>query len=288
MGFIGLGIMGRPMAENLLRAGFDLTVYNRTAAPVAQLVSLGARSASSPANVAKRSEVVITMVTDAAAVEQVLLGPAGVIDEAHDGLVVVDMSTISPEVTRKVASRLESRGARMLDAPVSGGEQGAKDGKLTIMVGGPEGAFESCLPVFRALGKKVVRMGENGAGQLAKLANQILVAGNMLGVCECLAFAKRAGLDLDVLIDSLSAGAATSWALTNLGPKAAHGDFAPGFKVSLLEKDLRYVIATAREMGVALPTTEHAFELYGKLEREGRGGQGTQALIDEVERPAFP
>jgi 3-hydroxyisobutyrate dehydrogenase-like beta-hydroxyacid dehydrogenase len=282
VGFIGLGIMGRPMAGNLLRAGFDLTVYNRSALPLGQLVSLGARSASSPAEVAKSSDVVITMVTDATAVEQVVLGPGGVIEGVHDGLVVVDMSTISPDVTRRVASTLESLGARMLDAPVSGGEQGAKDGTLTIMVGGPERAFESCIPVFRVLGKKVVRMGGNGAGQLAKLANQILVACNMLGVCECLLFAKRAGLDLDLLIDSLSAGAAASWSLTNLGPKAARGDFAPGFKISLLEKDLRYVIAAAREMGIAIPTTEHAHQLYGRLEGDGRGGQGTQALIDAV------
>jgi len=285
LGFIGLGIMGRPMAANLIRAGFDLTVYNRTRAPVARLLSLGASSANSPAAVAGRSDLIITMVTDAVAMEQVALGPKGIIDGAREGMVVVDMSTISPGVTRKVAARLETRGVKMLDAPVSGGEQGAKEGTLTIMVGGPERAFESCLPVFRVLGKKVVRMGENGAGQLAKLANQILVASNMLGVCECLLFAKKAGLDLDKLIDSLSAGAASSWSLANLGPKAAHRDFAPGFKIALLQKDLRYVIETARASRVEIPATRLAHRLYAKLEAEGRGEEGTQALIDALERP---
>ncbi|MGA2666206.1 MAG: NAD(P)-dependent oxidoreductase, partial [Nitrososphaerales archaeon] len=164
-------------------------------------------------------------------------------------------------------------------APVSGGDKGAREGTLTIMVGGPEDAFEECLPVLQAMGKKIVRMGESGAGQLTKLANQILVAGNMMGVCECLVFAKKAGLDQMRLIDSLSAGAASSWSLVNLGPKAAGGDFAPGFKVKLLQKDLKLVLRSGEELDLSLPNTSIAHQLYNALEAEGGSEDGTQALI---------
>ena len=274
IGFVGLGIMGRAMAQNLLKAGFQVTVYNRSKPPVDLLVSAGAASASSSKEVAARSDVVITMVTDSEAVRDVVLGPGGAIEGAHEGLIIIDMSTISPRVTRAVAESLAAKGVSMLDAPVSGGDKGAREGTLTIMVGGEEAAFQRCLPVFQAMGKKVVHMGGPGAGQLAKLSNQILIAGTMAGLCECLLFAKKAGLDLDKLIDSLSAGAASSWALVNLGPKVARRDFAPGFKVRLIRKDLDYVVSTAQDLHVAVPTATLIRELYGLLEEKALGMKG--------------
>jgi 3-hydroxyisobutyrate dehydrogenase len=284
VGFIGLGIMGNAMARNLLKAGYPLTVYNRTEASAAPLVSEGAILASSPRAVAERADVVITMVTDSEAVKEVVLGKSGVIEGAHQGLIVVDMSTISPKATREISAKLAESGVRMLDAPVSGGDAGAKAATLTIMVGGPTSAFDECLPILQALGKKVVQMGETGAGQLTKLSNQILIAGNMAGLCECLLFAKKVGLDLDKLIDSLSAGAASSWALVNLGPKVAGRDFAPGFKVKLLQKDLNYVISTADDTGTAVPATMLVHQLYKHLEEKGLGDAGTQALIVALEQ----
>jgi 3-hydroxyisobutyrate dehydrogenase len=285
VGFVGLGIMGRPMSENLIKAGYELTVYNRTSRPsTAQLVSMGAKVASSPKQVAQESDVVITNVTDTPDVEQVILGPGGVIEGAKKGLIVIDMSTISPSATRKIAERLSSAGASMLDAPVSGGEKGAKEGTLTIMVGGPQEAYDACLPIFQAMGKKVTRMGESGAGQLTKLANQILVACSMLAVSECMVFAKKAGLDQKKVIDALGAGAASSWTLLNLAPRAVDRDFAPGFKVKLLQKDLKLVLSAASELKVALPNTSIAQQLYNSLEAEGRSEDGTQRLLEILEQ----
>jgi 2-hydroxy-3-oxopropionate reductase len=283
IGFIGLGIMGRSMAQNLLKAGFQVAVYNRSQPPVDLLVSKGASSAPSPKAVAERSDVVITMVTDSEAVEDVVLGKGGVIEGAREGLVLIDMSTISPRATRSVSAALAAKRAKMLDAPVSGGDTGAREGTLTIMVGGDTEVYEDCLPVLQAMGKKVVHMGGTGAGQLTKLANQVLVACNMIGVCECLNFAKRSGLDVGKVIDSLSAGAASSWTLVNLGPRMAKRDFAPGFKVKLLQKDLRYVLASADEVDAALPATALVHQLYKQLEEKGMGEVGTQALLTAVE-----
>jgi len=273
------------MAKNLVKAGYRVTVYNRTRYAAEGPVLEGAAAASSPKEVAERSDVVITMVTDSEAVKDIVLGKNGVIEAAREGLVLIDMSTISPAMTKSLSSALAARGVMMLDAPVSGGDKGAKEGTLTIMVGGPTQAFESCLPIFQVLGKKVVHMGGSGAGQFTKLANQILVACNMIGVCECLNFARRAGLDADKLIDSLSAGAASSWSLVNLGPKLAKRDFAPGFKVKLLDKDLRYVLSSGEELGASLPATSLVYQLYQRLEKRGLGDLGTQALLTEVERP---
>ena len=285
IGFIGLGIMGRPMAENLMKAGYELTIYNRSGKPsVDQLASMGARVGVSPKQVATESDVVIIMVTDTPDVEQVVLGPSGVIEGARKDMTVIDMSTISPSVTKRIAERLSAAGASMLDAPVSGGEKGAKEGTLTIMVGGPQAAYDECLPVFQAMGRKVTRMGESGAGQLTKLANQILVACSMLAVSECMVFAKKAGLDQKKVIDALGAGAASSWTLVNLAPRAVERDFAPGFKVKLLQKDLKLVLSAASELKVALPNTSIANQLYNSLEAEGRAEDGTQRLIEILEQ----
>jgi 3-hydroxyisobutyrate dehydrogenase len=284
IGFVGLGIMGKAMAQNLLKAGFQVTVYNRSKPPVDLLIASGAASSPSPKAVAERSDVVITMVTDSEAVKEVVLGTGGVIEGAHAGLVLIDMSTISPSMTRTVSASLAEKSVSMLDAPVSGGDSGARDGTLTIMVGGPAAVFEECLPVLQVLGKKVVHMGGTGAGELTKLANQILVACNMVGVSECLNFAKKAGLDAGKLIDSLSAGAASSWSLVNLGPKVVKRDFAPGFKVKLLQKDLRYVLSSANDVNAPLPATALVHQLYKMLEEKGLGDVGTQALVTALEQ----
>jgi 3-hydroxyisobutyrate dehydrogenase len=284
LGLIGLGIMGKPMAINLLKAGFEVTVYNRSRAPVELLTAQGAKAASSPKEVAANSDVVITIVTDSPDVEEVVLGANGVMEGMRPGGIVVDMSTISPAVTRRIAAELRKNRVMMLDAPVSGGDKGAREATLTIMVGGPKEAFDVCLPVFQALGKKVTHMGDNGAGQLTKLTNQILVCVNMMGVCEALVFAKKAGLNVEAVIDSLSAGAASSWSLINLGPRAAKGDFAPGFKIKLLQKDLRHTLASAEELKLALPAVSLVHQLYNSLEADGRGEEGTQALIRVLER----
>ena len=278
--------MGKPMSQNLLKAGYEVTVYNRSRAAVDALASAGAKTAASPKEVAMNSDVVITMVTDTPDVQQVILGPGGVVEGARKGSTVIDMSTISPNATRAISAELSKVGATLLDAPVSGGDKGAREATLTIMVGGPEDAYNDCLPILQAMGKKVVRMGDSGAGQLTKLANQILVAGNMIGVCECLVFAKKAGLDQKKVIDSLSAGAASSWSLVNLGPKAVDGDFAPGFKVKLLQKDLKLVLASANELSVSLPGSSMGHQLYNALEAAGRGEEGTQALIRVFEELA--
>ncbi|MCS7119598.1 MAG: NAD(P)-dependent oxidoreductase, partial [Candidatus Bathyarchaeota archaeon] len=236
VGFIGLGVMGKPMALNLLRAGFPLTVWNRTRSRMEDLLKLGASGANSPREVAERSDVVITMVSDSPDVEEVILGSEGIIYGAHEGLIVIDMSTISPAVTKKISDELAERNVRMLDAPVSGGEAGAKEATLSIMVGGPEDAFEECLPIFRALGKKIVYMGPSGSGQMAKLCNQVICALNIQAVCEGLILAAKAGLDLGKLLEVVTAGAANSWMLTNLGPKMISRDFKPGFKIKHQQK----------------------------------------------------
>ncbi|MEM4312242.1 MAG: NAD(P)-dependent oxidoreductase [Nitrososphaerales archaeon] len=284
IGFIGLGIMGKPMAKNLLKAGFDLSVYNRSKAPMEELIALGAKGASSPKEVAENSEVVITMVRDSPDVEQVMLGKEGVIEGFKEGRIAIDMGTTSLEVTRKVAQEFKKRGIRFLDAPVSGGDKGAIEGTLTIMVGGPKEAFNECLPIFKAMGKNIVHMGDNGYGQLAKLCNQIMVSLNMLGIAEALTLASKSGLDLNKLIEAISAGAAGSWALSNLAPKIIKGDFNPGFKVKLLQKDLRIIMSVSDELKISLPGTSLVHQLYNALEATNQGELGHQALIKAIER----
>jgi len=284
VGFIGLGIMGRPMAINLLKAGYPLTVWNRTRSKMEELIALGAYGANSPKEVAERSDVVITMVTDSPDVEEVILGPDGVIHGARPGLIVIDMSTISPAVTRRIASELAKKGVKMLDAPVSGGEKGAKEATLSIMVGGPRDAFEECLPIFEALGKKIVYMGPSGSGQTAKLCNQVICALNIQAVCEGLMLGAKAGLDLKKLLEAVSAGAASSWMLVNLGPKMIERDFKPGFKIRHQQKDLRLALELAAELKMPLPGTALVHQLLRIVEAEGLGEEGTQAAIIAMEK----
>jgi 3-hydroxyisobutyrate dehydrogenase len=284
VGVIGLGIMGAPMAKNLLKAGFQVTVHNRTRSKEAELVGAGAVSAASPREAAQASQIVITMVPDSPDVQQVILGPQGVLEGAPPDLIVIDMSTISPTVTREIAVKLRERGVSMLDAPVSGGQWGAIQGTLAIMVGGEAGVVATCMPVFQALGKRIVHVGPHGAGQTAKLVNQVLVAGTLNAVCEALVFAAKAGIDLGKTIEAVSGGAASSWQLENLGKRIIQGDFAPGFMVKLQQKDLRLVLEQGREMHVTLPGTALVHQLYQALEAAGEGNLGTQALARVHER----
>ena len=286
IGFIGLGVMGKPMATNLLKAGYPLTVWNRTRSKMKDLVVMGAYGASSPKEVAERSDVVITMVTDSPDVEEVVLGPNGVIHGARPGLILIDMSTISPIVTRKIANDLAKKGVKMLDAPVSGGEKGAIEATLSIMVGGPKEVFEECLPIFRVLGKKITYMGSIGMGQTAKLCNQVICALNIQAVCEGLMLGAKAGLDLKRLLEAISAGAASSWMLINLGPKMVEQDFKPGFKIRHQQKDIRLALSLASELKLPLPGTALVQQMLRIVEAEGLGEKGTQAAIVAMEKIA--
>ncbi|MEO8456987.1 MAG: NAD(P)-dependent oxidoreductase [Chloroflexota bacterium] len=283
VGFIGLGIMGKPMALNLLRAGYPLAVWNRSAPGIAALVEEGATSAGNARGVAERSDVVITMVGYAEDVEHVALGPGGIAEGAHPGLIHIDMSTIAPDVTRRIAAKLSRKGVEMLDAPVSGGEPGAIGGTLSIMAGGNEATFAQCLPLFEAMGKKIVYCGPSGSGQVVKLCNQVIVGLNNLAVCEALLLCVRSGVDPRAMLDAVGAGAASSWAVYNLAPKMLDRDFRAGFKVEHQLKDLRYAITTAGETSTPLPGTMLVHELFAILERDGIGGEGTQALIKALE-----
>lgn len=284
IGFIGLGIMGKPMAKNLIKAGYSLTVWNRTSSKMGELIELGAKSAGSPKEVAKDSEVVITMLTDSPDVEFVILGSSGVIEGAKKGLIAIDMSTISPRVTKKIAEKLADKGVEMLDAPVTGGEIGAINASLSIMVGGNEKVFEKCLPIFQSLGKRVTFMGTHGNGQVAKLCNQIMCVMNIQGVCEGFALGAKAGIDLNNLIEVLTGGAANSWQLANLGPKMVKGDLEPGFKMKTQQKDLRLVLETASEFNLPLPGTAIVNQIFRIVEAEGLGEKGTQAAIKAMEK----
>ena len=287
VGLIGLGIMGMPMARNLLKAGYSVVAYNRTASKAQELAEEdGATAVGTPREVAEACSTVITMVTDSPDVEAVVLGEGGAIEGIQRDAVLIDMSTISPSVTRTIAGRLKEKGAHMLDAPVSGGSWGAIEGTLSIMVGGDKTVFDRCMPVFEAMGRNIVLTGPNGAGQTTKLVNQILVVGTMNAVAEAMVFAAKSGADLETTIEAVKGGAAGSWQLQNLGPRLIKGDFAPGFMVKLQQKDLRLILEAAREMNLPLPVTSLVHQLFASLEAAGLGDEGTQALVKAHERLA--
>ncbi|RLI10605.1 2-hydroxy-3-oxopropionate reductase [Candidatus Bathyarchaeota archaeon] len=286
VGFIGLGLMGSGMSMNLLKAGFPLTVWNRTRSKMKPLLDAGAEGAGSPREVAERSDVVIDIVTDSPDVEEVLLGPEGVIHGAKPGTIVIDMSTISPAVTRRIAAELAKKDIRMLDAPVSGGAIGARNRTLSIMVGGDAETFQECLPIFQAMGKTITHVGGHGMGQTVKLCNQILVGLNMLAVAEALMFASKAGVDLEKAYAAVSGGAAGSWQLTNNGARLLKGDLEPGFKVKDYLKDLRLIMETAAEIKMPLVGTSVVHQMFRSLDAEGLREKGTQAVIRAVEKLA--
>jgi 3-hydroxyisobutyrate dehydrogenase len=286
IGFVGLGIMGRGMAHNLLRAGFPLRVWNRTAERMAPLVEAGAAPGAGPADVAAHCNITLVCVSDTSDVEAVVLGEGGIIEGAKPGSLVVDHGTISPEATRNIAARLNEKGIHMLDAPISGGSEGAARGTLSIMVGGDADQYERARPVFEAMGRTITHVGGTAAGQAVKLVNQILVVVNMLGVSEALLFAQAGGLDLEKTLDAVSGGAAGSWMLSNRGPQVAMRDWRPGFTVDLQQKDLRLVLEAADQMGTPLPGTALVFQLYRTLQKQGLGGEGNHALAKALENLA--
>jgi len=286
VGFIGLGLMGSGMSMNILKAGYPLTVWNRTRSKMKPLIDAGAKGAESPKEVAEKSDIIIDIVTDSPDVEAVLLGPNGVIHGAKSGTIILDMSTISPAVTRKINEELSKKGVHMMDAPVSGGAIGARDGTLSIMVGGDADDFQECLPIFQAMGKTVTHVGGHGMGQTVKLCNQILVGLNMLAVAEALLFASKAGVDVEKAHAAVSGGAAGSWQLTNNGARLLKGDLEPGFKVKDYLKDLRLIMETAAEVKMPLVGTSVVHQLFRSLEAEGLLEKGTQAVIRSVEKLA--
>lgn len=286
IGFIGLGIMGQGMARNLLQAGFDLTVWNRTRSKMEPLVAAGARAASDPAGLARDCDIVITCVSDTPDVEAVVLGEKGAIHGIEAGNLLIDMSTISPQVTEDLAARLAEKSAHMLDAPISGGSEGAARGTLSIMVGGEAEQFARATPLFETMGKAITHVGEHGAGQMVKLVNQILVVVNMFAVGEALLFAEAGGLDLQKTLDAVSQGAAGSWMLSNRGPQVIARDWRPGFMVDLQQKDLRLVLEAADAIGVPLLGTGLVFQLYRTLQQAGLGSEGNHALVKALEQLA--
>ncbi|GMQ79380.1 MAG: NAD(P)-dependent oxidoreductase [Anaerolineae bacterium] len=283
IGFIGLGIMGQGMARNLLNAGFDLTVWNRSAGRMDELAAAGAKAAKSPAGLASSCGVIIICVSDTPDVEEVILGENGVIHGAQPGALVIDMSTISPKKTKDIANLLEENEIHMLDAPISGGSEGAALGTLSIMVGGQKEQVARAMPYFQAMGKNITQVGDHGAGQTVKLVNQILVVINMLAVSESLIFAQAGGLDLQKTLDAVTQGAAGSWMLGNRGPQVINRDWRPGFTIDLQQKDLRLVLEAADQMGVPAIATSLVFNLYRALQSQGLGGEGNHALVKSLE-----
>ena len=283
VGVIGLGIMGAPMARNLLQAGHGVTVLSRTRARMAPLVDAGAAGADSAAALARQVDAVVTSLPDTPDVEQVVAGAEGILAGAHPGLLVIDTSTIAPDVARTLAARAAAVGVALLDAPVSGGEQGAIAGTLSIMVGGARAAFTRAEPVFAAIGRQTTYMGGPGQGQMTKLVNQVVGATTLAAVAEGVLLAARAGLDPAAMVRALEGGAAASWMLSNLAPRMQRRDFAPGFMVRLQQKDLRLALAAAARLGTVLPATTVVHQLFAMVEGQGGGALGTQALVTALE-----
>ena len=286
VGFIGLGIMGQGMARNLLKSGFSLTVWNRTTSKMDSLIEAGARAGQNPADVAAQSDITVICVSDTPDVEAVVLGEGGVIEGAGAGSLVIDCSTISPLATQTMARALAERGVGMLDAPISGGSEGAANGTLSIMVGGDAGEFERALPVFEAMGQTIIHVGASGAGQIVKLVNQILVVGHALAMSEALLFAQAGGVDLQKTLAAVEAGAAGSWMLSNRGPQIIRRDWRPGFTIDLQQKDVRLILDAADDLGVPVPGTGLIFQLYRTLQAQGLGSEGNHGLVKALEHLA--
>ncbi|GJM41982.1 MAG: tartronate semialdehyde reductase [Ardenticatenaceae bacterium] len=286
IGFIGLGIMGQEMVSNLLKAGFTVYIWNRTHPKMDPLIEQGAIAATSPADVASHANIIITCVSDTPDVEHVMMQANGVIFGAKPGDLVIDMSTISPEITRRLAQAFSERDVHMLDAPISGGSEGAAKGNLSIMVGGDAEQVARAMPAFEAMGKAITHVGDIGAGQTVKLVNQILVVVTMLGIGEALLFAEAGGLDLNKTLEAVTQGAAGSWMLSNRGPQVVERDWRPGFTIDLQQKDLRLVLEAADQMGVPMLGTSMVFNLYRTLQQQGLGLEGNHALVKALEHLA--
>lgn len=278
IGFIGIGVMGRSMAGHLMEAGYSLHIYNRTKEKAKSLMDKGAIWEDSPGAVAAASDVIFTIVGFPPDVESVYLDDDGILAHAKPGSVCIDMTTSSPELAERIAAKALASDVTVLDAPVSGGDSGARDARLSIMVGGDEVAFNAVLPLFELMGKTIVHQGGPGAGQRTKMCNQIAIAAGMLGVCEALAYAETSGLDPRTVLSSISGGAAGSWSLSNLAPRILDGNFDPGFYVKHFIKDMTIAYESAKKMGLKTPGLECAKNEYEALAADGKGDLGTQAL----------
>ncbi len=283
IGYIGLGLMGKSIARNILKAGFPLVVHNRSRAAVDELVAEGASAAASPAEVASRVQIVFTNLPDSPDVEQVALGPGGIIEGAHPGLILVDNSTIKPLTARHIAEILETKGVLSLDAPVSGGDVGARNATLTVMVGGPEEALERALPVLQAMAKTITHIGGPGTGQIAKAANQIMVAAQMVAMAELLVFAKKAGADPRKVVEAIRGGAAQCWTLDVKPPRLFAGNRLPGFKATMQAKDLGIVLETAREYHIPLPSAAVDAQLFNAMVEMDMPDLDNSAVIGVLE-----
>lgn len=281
--FIGVGIMGRSMVRNLMAAGFRLTIYSRTRSKCEELLAEGAAWADTVADCVRDADAVCTIVGYPQDVEEVYFGTGGILENAKAGAFVIDMTTTSPTLSGRIHSAAKDRGLHPLDAPVTGGDTGAKAGTLTILAGGDRADFEACLPLFEAIGKNIVYFGGPGMGQHAKMANQIAIAGALSGVCEALTYARSKGLDLGVLLSAISTGAAGSFQMSQLGPKMVSGDFNPGFIMSHLIKDIGLADGEALQEGVTLPVLEQVLAQCRTMEARGLGHLGTQSLIQYYE-----
>jgi 2-hydroxy-3-oxopropionate reductase len=286
VGYIGLGLMGKSIARNILKAGFPVVVHNRSHAAVEELVGEGARAANSPKEVAEQVDVVFTNLPDTPDVEKVVLGENGILDGAHAGLIYVDNSTIKPAAARRIAEKLAEKKVSALDAPVSGGDIGAKNGTLTIMVGGEAPALEKVMPVFLAMGKTVTHVGGPGAGQVAKAANQIMVAAQMVAMGELLVFAKKAGVDPRKVVEAIKGGAAQCWTLDVKPPRLFNGNRSPGFKAHMQLKDLKIILDTAREYGIPISGTNENAKLFQQMIDSGMGELDNSAVVGVIEEKA--
>ena len=280
--FIGMGTMGAPMARNILEAGFAVTVHNRTREKEQPLVAMGAQAAASPRDAAAEADLVITCLSDTPDVDAIILGPDGVIEGVRKGAIVIDMSTISPTATRQIAAALAEKGAQMLDAPVSGGSEGAEKGTLSIMVGGEDAVLAKAMPVLEAMGKSITHIGPIGAGQLAKAINQIIVAGTYWSVAEGVALGLKAGLDMEKVMQAVGGGAAGSWAIDNRSGNMIHNSYPLGFKLQLHRKDLTIALAVAREMGVTLPVAAFVEQVETGLMARGHADEDISAIARSI------
>ena len=283
VGYIGLGLMGKSMARNILKAGHEVVVHNRSRAAVDELAGEGATPANSPAEVARQVDVVFTNLPDSPDVELVALGPDGIVEGAHEGLIFVDNSTIKPATAQHIAEKLAEKGVLALDAPVSGGDIGARNGTLTIMVGGPAEALEKARPVLEAMGKSITHIGPAGTGQITKAANQIMVAAQMVAMGELLVFAQKAGADPKKVVEAIKGGAAQCWSLDVKPPRLFAGNRQPGFKARMQAKDLNIVMESARAFGVPLPSAAIHAQLFNAMSEQGWGDLDNSAVIGMIE-----
>lgn len=284
IGFIGTGVMGKSMAENVMKAGYPVHVYTRTKEKADSLLAKGAVWEETVKELAETADVIITMVGHPTDVEEVYFGTNGILNHAKKGTYLVDMTTSKPKLAEKIYEKAKAKELYALDAPVSGGDVGARSGKLAIMIGGDENVYRELLPLFEVMGENIVLQGGPGAGQHTKLANQITIASNMIGVAEAIVYAKKAGLNPERVLESISTGAAASFSLSQLAPRMLKGDFAPGFYVKHFIKDMTIALEAAKEMGLATPGLELSLQLYQELAENGEADSGTQAIIKMFEK----